>query len=221
MGVGERVVIKRGIGLKVVGRREFARVRKRPLLLEGNAEQRRSTDPVAHDVQELRAADALLDVVRQVKVGIVELRGIGRALRRHEHGPSSERAARECRSEPDEMLPACHPFFPGPKNHRKRVRQRLERDPAEWIGMGRRRRGTIAGILSTAGAAEKSAASGTLSCSSARKECPVDRFDLKLPPKSRTASDSTARLATSRCWPQRERSRPLRIATVRLEGCSC
>ena len=100
--VGERVVIKRGIGLQVIGRREFPGVRKRPLLLEGNAEQRRSTDPVAHDLQELLAADSLLDVVRQMKVGIIELRGVGLALRRNEHDPSRDRAAGERRSQSDE-----------------------------------------------------------------------------------------------------------------------
>ena len=74
-GVGERVVVERCIALQVVGRREVARIGIRPLLLKRNAEERRSPDTAAHDLQEAMDVDALLDVVRQVKVRVVELVG--------------------------------------------------------------------------------------------------------------------------------------------------
>ena len=76
VGVGERVVVERRVALQVVGRREVARIGVRPVLLERNAEQRRSADPVAHDLAGTRCdVDALLDVVRQVEVRVVELVG--------------------------------------------------------------------------------------------------------------------------------------------------
>jgi hypothetical protein len=72
VGVGERVVVEGGVGVQVVGWREVARVRIGPLLLQRNPEQRRAADTCAHDAQEGCRIDALLDVVRQVKVGVVE-----------------------------------------------------------------------------------------------------------------------------------------------------
>ena len=74
--IGERVVVERRVALQVVGRRELAGVAVRPLLLQRDAEQRRTADAAAHDLQELPDVDALLDVVGQVKVRIVE--GVGR-----------------------------------------------------------------------------------------------------------------------------------------------
>ena len=41
VGVGERVVVERRVALQVVGRREVAGVRVRPLLLQRDAEERR------------------------------------------------------------------------------------------------------------------------------------------------------------------------------------
>ena len=53
VGVGERVVVERRVGLQVVGRREVAGVRVRPLLLQRDPEERRAADARAHDLQEL------------------------------------------------------------------------------------------------------------------------------------------------------------------------
>jgi hypothetical protein len=44
-----------------------------PLLLQGNAEQRRATDSRAHDLQELVNVSTFLDVIGQVKMRIVYL----------------------------------------------------------------------------------------------------------------------------------------------------
>ncbi len=71
-GVGERVVVKGRVGLKVVGRGVIARVAVGPHLLQGQAEERGPADLVAHDLQELAGGRALLDVVGQVDVAVVE-----------------------------------------------------------------------------------------------------------------------------------------------------
>ena len=76
--VGERVVVERRVALQVVRRREVAGIAVRPLLLQRDAEQRRSAHARPHDLQELTRLDALLDVVRQVEVRVVET--VGRAL---------------------------------------------------------------------------------------------------------------------------------------------
>ncbi len=68
VGVGERVVVERRVGVQIVSRREIAGVRVRPLLLQRDAEQRRSAHAVPHDLQELLRLDALLDVVREVEM---------------------------------------------------------------------------------------------------------------------------------------------------------
>jgi hypothetical protein len=68
VGIGEGVVVERGVGVQVVGRREVGRVRVRPLLLQGNAEQRRPPHACPHDLEELRYRDPLLDVVGEVEV---------------------------------------------------------------------------------------------------------------------------------------------------------
>ena len=72
VGVGERVVVERRVGLQVVGRREVAGVRVRPLLLQRDAEERRAPDARPHDVEEPADVDPLLNVVRQVEVRVVE-----------------------------------------------------------------------------------------------------------------------------------------------------
>ena len=85
--VGERVVVQRRVGLQVVGGREIAGVPVRPLLLQRDAEQRRSPGLVPHDLQERPDVDALLHVVGQVEVAVVEgivvRRGGLRGRRRH------------------------------------------------------------------------------------------------------------------------------------------
>ncbi len=80
-GVGERVVVERSVALQVVGRSEVAGVLVRPGLLERNAEQGRAADPRPHDAQELPDVDALLHVVGQVEVDIVEVAGARRLIR--------------------------------------------------------------------------------------------------------------------------------------------
>jgi len=75
VGVGERVVVKRRIAVQVVGRRKIAGVRIRPLLLQRDAEQRRTLDPRPHDLEKLAGLEPLLDVVRQMEVRVVEFIG--------------------------------------------------------------------------------------------------------------------------------------------------
>ena len=88
--IGERVVVERRVALQVVGRRELAGVAVRPLLLQRDAEQGRTADAAAHDLQELPDVDALLDVVRQVKVRIVECVGRLRLELPAEHAARQE-----------------------------------------------------------------------------------------------------------------------------------
>ena len=102
-GVGERVVVERRIALQVVGRREIARVPVRPLLLQRDAEQRRAADPRPHDLQELADVDALLDVVRQVEVRVVEISAGGCRLRPRRR--RLRRRRRGLRQHPDEQHP--------------------------------------------------------------------------------------------------------------------
>ena len=80
VGVRERVVVERRVGVQVVGRREVAGVGVGPVLLQRDAEQRRAGDARAHDVEELGDVDALLDVVGQVEMRVVEPVGAGRSL---------------------------------------------------------------------------------------------------------------------------------------------
>jgi hypothetical protein len=82
VGVGERVVVERRVGVQVVGRCEVTRVRVRPLLLQRDTEQRRSSHARAHDLEEVRRLDPLLDVVRQMEVRVAELVGGTLILRR-------------------------------------------------------------------------------------------------------------------------------------------
>ena len=95
VGVGERVVVERRVAVQVVGRREVARVVVGPLLLQRNAEQGRSSDARAHDLEIAAHADAFLHVVGQVEVRIVE-RVLGGAALRGACAPASaqRRAAR-------------------------------------------------------------------------------------------------------------------------------
>ena len=91
VGVGERVVIKRGVGLQVIRRSEVARIPMCPGLLQRDSEERRATDLVAHDlVDVLRRIRTLLHVVGEVEVAVVEHAGVLRRLGRRDLG-------RECR----------------------------------------------------------------------------------------------------------------------------
>jgi len=78
VGVGEGVVVERRVGLQVITRREVTGVRVRPRLLQRDAEQGGAGDARAHEAQEVANIRALLDVIRQVEVRIVEL-GVARS----------------------------------------------------------------------------------------------------------------------------------------------
>ena len=69
---GERVVIERRISVHVVRRGKIARARMHPLLLKWNAAQHGASHFVVHDLQEIPNVRSLLNVVGQVKVGIVK-----------------------------------------------------------------------------------------------------------------------------------------------------
>ena len=79
--VGERIVVERRVAVQVVGGREVAGVAIRPLLLQRDAEERGPARPRPHDSQELARREALLDIVGQMEVRVVELVGGARPLR--------------------------------------------------------------------------------------------------------------------------------------------
>ena len=83
VGVRERVVVERRVGLQVVRGPELARVLVRPRLLQRNAEQGDTADRVAHDLQEPVDVRAFLNVVRQVEVRVVDLVSGSLRARRH------------------------------------------------------------------------------------------------------------------------------------------
>ena len=58
--------------MQVVGWRKVSRICERPGLLEGDTEQRRPSHRFAHDGQVVVNIGPLLDVIRQVEVGIVK-----------------------------------------------------------------------------------------------------------------------------------------------------
>jgi hypothetical protein len=81
--VGERVVVERRVGLEIVCRRAIAVHVGAPFLLQRNPEQRDAPDAVAHHLQEFVNVRTALDVVRQMKVRVVQRDPVSRpALRR-------------------------------------------------------------------------------------------------------------------------------------------
>ena len=118
--VGERVVVERRIGLQVVGRRVVARVLVRPGLLQRDAEQGGAADLVSHDLEVPADVGALLDVVRQVEVRVVEQVAVRRRLglcrlacRRCDREQTSEQCdwqRGEC-SPSDSSVHACPAYF--------------------------------------------------------------------------------------------------------------
>ena len=76
--VGKRVVVQRRICIEVVSRLVLAADPIGPLLLQRNAEQDRSASGFTHDAQICPDRYPFLNVVRQVKMGIVELVSIRR-----------------------------------------------------------------------------------------------------------------------------------------------
>ena len=80
-GIHKGVVVEGGIREKIVVGRPFSGLEVVPLLLQRNAEQRHPAHPVPHDLQKVRQADAPLDVVGDVEVGVVEIDLLGRRRR--------------------------------------------------------------------------------------------------------------------------------------------
>ena len=74
VSVGEGVVVERCVRLQVVGRSKVAGILVRPFLLQGDAEQRHSSDLGAHDLQKVVDVGAFLNVVGQMKVGVVQFK---------------------------------------------------------------------------------------------------------------------------------------------------
>ena len=74
-GIGERVVVQRGVRIQVVLRGAVSIHAVRPQLLQGNAEQRHPPGLVPHDLEEIPNVGAFLDVVGQVKMRVVEFEG--------------------------------------------------------------------------------------------------------------------------------------------------
>ena len=72
--------------MQVIGRRTISVNPVRPLLLQGDAEQRHAAGFISHHVQKIVNIRTLLNIVGQVEVGIVELIITGlRARRRNAH----------------------------------------------------------------------------------------------------------------------------------------
>ena len=70
--VRERVVVQRSVGVQVIRRRTISVNWVRPLLLQGDAEQSHAASFVFHRLQEIMNIRTLLNIVGQVKMGIVE-----------------------------------------------------------------------------------------------------------------------------------------------------
>ena len=73
--IRERVVVELGIREQIVVGGAGSRLEVVPLLLQRNAEHGGPPSRGAHDLQEFRQAESFLDVVGQVKVGVVEVVG--------------------------------------------------------------------------------------------------------------------------------------------------
>src|SRR5579871_1151598 len=73
IGVGKRVIVEWRICIQIIFRRIITTDSVRPLLLQGYAEQGRSSCCLAHDLQEVLDGYAFLNIVRQMEVTIIEL----------------------------------------------------------------------------------------------------------------------------------------------------
>ena len=109
-GVGERVVVERGVRLQVVGGGEVAGVSVRPGLLQRDPEEGHAADLRAHDLQEVADVGPLLDVVREVEVHVMHLRGGRlRGLGGHEGGGAERQGQAQRGRLPRRTWPSC-PF---------------------------------------------------------------------------------------------------------------
>jgi hypothetical protein len=70
--IRERVVVERRVCLQVISRCVIARIAVRPRLLQRNPEEGDTADLRAHDPEELMDVGSLLDIVREVKVRVVD-----------------------------------------------------------------------------------------------------------------------------------------------------
>src|SRR5580693_1424500 len=73
VGVGEGVVVERGVRLKIVGWSKLAGILVRPLLLQRNTEKCYAPHFTSHDRKEVVNVSPLLYVIRQMEVNVVEL----------------------------------------------------------------------------------------------------------------------------------------------------
>ena len=73
-GIGERIVVKRCIGVQIIGRCAVSVDAIGPLLLKRYAKQGDSSDLVAHDFHEILNGCPFLDVVRQMEVGVIQFK---------------------------------------------------------------------------------------------------------------------------------------------------
>ena len=75
--IGERVVVQRSIGVKVIPGRTVPINAVRPLLLQRDAEQRHPAGRASHHVQKIANVGALLNIVGQVEMRIIEFILVG------------------------------------------------------------------------------------------------------------------------------------------------
>src|SRR5262249_24267704 len=121
--IDERVVVKLGVREEIVVGRPLTGLKVIPLLLQRNAEHGCTAGPVAHNLQEVREAPALLNVIGEVKVRVVEVLG-GATARRVQENQHERRRNHEssdsCQGYPPDYL-LHHHYVQYPVNGWRRI----------------------------------------------------------------------------------------------------
>jgi hypothetical protein len=103
-GIREGVVIKRRVGLQVVGRGELTRVFVGPGLLQRDAEQRNPAHFVTHDLQKILNRCAFLYIVGEVEMGVVDCVDGDLGLAPRAAGQNKQRQPYNCNNVMTELL---------------------------------------------------------------------------------------------------------------------
>ena len=74
VSVRKGVAVKRRVGLQIVSRSKVSGIGVGPLLLQRNPEKRNSPDFRAHDIQKSVNIRALLNVICQMEVNVIDFR---------------------------------------------------------------------------------------------------------------------------------------------------
>lgn len=68
------IIVQGGIGAEIIVRRTVLGFKIVPLLLERNAEEGNAANLLTHEVQKIRQADAVLDIVGDMEMRVVKIR---------------------------------------------------------------------------------------------------------------------------------------------------